>query len=94
MSLHFQADAAEKKKEEDKLKTEKLLQDQVKSYNGNRIEVWISSDGKTTKGSEADGQENNLDFISTLEASDTFRRNYIQAVHYQIMCRRPMWHAG
>ena len=49
------------------------MQAQIKSYgNGNRIEIWISPDGKETKATEGDGQENNLDFISTLEASDIF----------------------
>ncbi len=62
-----QAVATEKKREEEKQKRDRLIRDEMKREDGNRVEIWISPDGKASEGRVVDTLENELDFISTLE---------------------------
>ena len=68
----LQAAATERKKEEEKHKREQLLKEEMSWEDGNRLEIWITPDGKASEGRVVDTLENELDFISTVEVS----RNY------------------
>ena len=71
--LLFQAAATEKKKEEDKQKRERMLKEEMSREDGNKLEIWISPDGKASEGQIVDTVENELDFISTVEVNTLLR---------------------
>ena len=68
-TLSLQAAATERKKEEEKHKREQLLKQEMSWEDGNRLEIWITPDGKASEGRVVDTLENELDFISTVEVS-------------------------
>ena len=68
-TLSLQAAATERKKEEEKHKREQLLKQEMSWEDVNRLEIWITPDGKASEGRVVDTLENELDFISTVEVN-------------------------
>ena len=53
-----------------------MLKEEMSREDSNRLEIWISPDGKASEGHIVDTLENELDFISTVEVNKYYIKEY------------------